>query len=55
MDGPDADGYYHTTLRLKPGLHEYKFVINGNNWPPDPDNPDQNGPYSNSVVRITAE
>lgn len=55
MNAADADGYYHTTVRLKPGLHEYKFVVNGNNWQPDPENPDVNGPYSNSVVRIVAE
>ena len=54
MEGPDAKGNYLATVRLKPGLHEYKFVINGNNWQPDPENPDTNGPFSNSVVRVQA-
>jgi peroxiredoxin len=54
MDAPGADGYYHTTLRLKPGQYEYKFVLNGNNWQPDPENPDLNGPFSNSFVRVRA-
>ena len=49
MDAPDADGYYFTTVRLKPGPYEYKFVINGNNWQSDPENPDTSGPYANSV------
>ena len=52
MDDPGADGYYYTTLRLKPGQHEYKFVVNGTNWLPDPENPDQTGPFTNSLVRI---
>jgi peroxiredoxin len=52
MDGPDADGCYRTTLRLKPGQYEYKFVVNGTNWLPDPENTDQTGPYTNSVVRV---
>jgi peroxiredoxin len=54
MTGPDADGYYRTAVRLQPGVHEYKFVINGTQWTHDPDNPDQNGPYTNSVVRVRA-
>jgi peroxiredoxin len=52
MDGPDDDGYYHATLRLAPGRHEYKFVINGKEWMSDPDNPDSSGAFSNSVVRV---
>lgn len=54
MEGPDDDGNYLATIRLKPGQHEYKFVINGNNWQSDPENPESNGPYSNSVVRVEA-
>jgi 1,4-alpha-glucan branching enzyme len=52
MDAPDAEGFYHTTLRLKLGQYEYKFVVNGTNWLPDPENPDQTGPFTNSVVRV---
>ena len=52
MSGPDAHGSYRTTIRLKPGIYEYKFVLNGDTWTHDPDNPDQNGPFTNSVVRV---
>jgi hypothetical protein len=52
MDGPDADGYYRTTMPLKTGQYEYKFVINGTEWTHDPENPDQTGPFTNSVVRV---
>jgi hypothetical protein len=45
-------GRYRTTLRLKPGQYEYKFVVNGTEWTHDPGNPDQNGPFSNSVVSV---
>ena len=52
MDPPADDGNYHTTLRLKPGQYEYKFVINGTDWQPDPENPDSSGPFGNSLVRV---
>lgn len=52
MDGPDDDGCYRTTLRLAPGRHEYKFVVNGKEWVPDPDNPDSSGAFANSVLRV---
>ncbi|HQU44433.1 MAG TPA: redoxin domain-containing protein [Pirellulales bacterium] len=50
MDGPDAEGRYTTTLVLKPGIHEYKYVIDGTRWRADPGNPNQNGFYHNSVL-----
>jgi mono/diheme cytochrome c family protein len=52
LTGPDEMGRYRTTLRLKPGQYEYKFVVNGTEWTHDPGNPDQNGPFSNSVVSV---
>jgi peroxiredoxin len=52
MNERDAEGYYRTTLRLKPGQYEYKFVINGTDWQTDPENPDDWGPYGNSLVRV---
>jgi hypothetical protein len=52
MDGPDGTGTYSTKLRLKAGSHEYKFVIDGKVWRPDPGNPDFAGEYANSVLRI---
>jgi thiol-disulfide isomerase/thioredoxin len=52
MDGPDKTGAYSTKLKLKAGVHEYKFVLDGNTWRADPGNPDVAGDYANSVLRI---
>ncbi|HEX5103260.1 MAG TPA: hypothetical protein VFV87_05590, partial [Pirellulaceae bacterium] len=52
MDGPDADGRYTTTLTLKPGSHEYKFVIDGKRWKSDPGNPHTAGYFRNSVLKV---
>lgn len=52
MDKRDVDGYYRTTLRLKPGQYEYKFVVNGTDWQSDPENPDESGPFGNSAIRV---
>jgi hypothetical protein len=54
LTGPDEHGCFRTTIRLKAGMYEYKFVLNGDTWTHDPDNPDQNGPFTNSVVRVRA-
>ena len=54
MDGPDKSGTYSTTLKLKAGVHEYKFVIDGKTWRADPGNPDFAGQYSNSVLKLAA-
>ena len=52
MSGPNDDGWFRTTIRLAAGQYEYKFVIDGTNWKHDPGNPNQNGPYSNGVIRV---
>jgi peroxiredoxin len=52
MGGPDAEGRFTTQLTLKPGLYEYKFVINGTSWRPDPGNPTQVGYFRNSQLRV---
>jgi peroxiredoxin/mono/diheme cytochrome c family protein len=52
MDGPDADGRYTSRLELKPGLHEYKFVLDGTRWRHDPGNARQAGYFHNSVVEV---
>ncbi len=52
MEGPDADGVYSTRLALKPGRHEYKFVIDGKIWRYDPANRAQAGFYRNSVLFV---
>jgi peroxiredoxin len=52
MDGPDADGRYTAKLTLKPGNHEYKFVIDGKQWRTDPGNPQTAGFFRNSVLKV---
>jgi peroxiredoxin len=52
MYGPDAKGRFSSTLVLKPGVHEYKYVIDGTRWRADPGNPNQNGFYRNSVLTL---
>lgn len=52
-----ADGVWSLTVRLAPGLHQYKFVVNGSDWHADPDNPAKlaNDPFGNSVVVVAAD
>lgn len=49
------DGVWKTTINLKPGKYEYKFVINHTDWIPDPENnekiADKYGGYS-SVIYV---
>jgi hypothetical protein len=52
MDGPDAAGRYTAKVTLKPGSHEYKFVIDGNRWRSDPGNPHHAGYFRNSVLKV---
>ncbi len=52
MDGPNDDGFYTTTLPLAAGRYEYKFVVNGTRWKPDPGNREQAGNYHNSLVVV---
>jgi hypothetical protein len=52
MDGPNAHGQFTTTLKLKPGRHEYKFVLEGKVWRQDPANPRQAGYFHNSVLLV---
>ena len=52
MKGPDADGFFNLTIRMKPGQYEYKSVINGEQWTHDPENPNRKGPFNNTVVRV---
>ena len=50
MQGPDAEGCYTTTISLPAGRHEYKFVVDGTKWLPDPGNAVEWGKNHNSVV-----
>jgi peroxiredoxin len=52
MDGPDADGKYTRTVVLPAGAHEYKFVVNGDQWRRDPNNSRKAGDYANSLIEV---
>jgi len=55
MNGPDAGGYWTASVELGSGKHLYKFVINSEQWRPDPENPDsEDDGHSgqNSVLRL---
>jgi hypothetical protein len=52
MHGPDRDGRFTLKLKLKPGVYEYRFLLDGRQWRSDPGNPTQVGYYRNSVLKI---
>jgi peroxiredoxin len=52
MTGPDADGFYVTTIPLATGRYEYKFVLDGKTWKQDPGNPTEANVYHNSVLLV---
>ena len=55
MDGPDPQGMFTTHLELAAGRHEYKYVLEGKRWRPDPGNPRQVGYFNNSVLVVVDE
>jgi 1,4-alpha-glucan branching enzyme len=57
MVDENGDGEWTLVYNLPPGVYEYKFVVDGTEWVPDPRNPEKvsdgfNG--ENSVVRVRA-
>jgi len=58
MTGPDKNRYWSVTVKLPAGRYQYKFVINGSVWIPDPENgqslPDNHG-GKNSVVIVSPD
>jgi peroxiredoxin len=52
MSGPDAQGNYATTVTLDSGSHEYKFLVDGDSFRHDPGNPEFNGFFHNSLIRL---
>lgn len=40
MSDTNGDGVYEATLRLKPGVYLYKFIVDGVEWIPDPHSED---------------
>jgi peroxiredoxin/mono/diheme cytochrome c family protein len=52
MTGPDAQNLFTTKVLLKAGQHEYKFLLEGKDWRPDPGNLIQTGAYHNSLLSL---
>lgn len=52
MRGPDAEGFYTTEINLAPGRYEYKFVVNGTDWRPDPGNRESTAEFGNSILTV---
>ncbi|HVW37908.1 MAG TPA: glycogen-binding domain-containing protein, partial [Pirellulales bacterium] len=52
MLGPDREGRFTLKLKLKPGVYEYRFLLDGRQWRSDPGNPTQVGYYRNSVLKV---
>lgn len=36
LQDPDGDGVWSATVPMKPGVHEYMFVVDGSTWVTDP-------------------
>ncbi len=53
-DDVAGDGVWTIIVPLKPGVYQYKFVVDGTAWYLDPSNPEtiQSGPYTNSLLRV---
>ncbi|MBQ7346283.1 MAG: type I pullulanase, partial [Oscillospiraceae bacterium] len=49
-----SSGVFSTTLTLQPGVHEYKFVVDGE-WVTDPGNGNVGGFDGNSVVVVSSD
>ncbi|NNE43045.1 MAG: hypothetical protein HKN12_02455, partial [Gemmatimonadetes bacterium] len=47
----ESDGTWSKVVRLGPGVHEYKFVVDGQ-WISDPDNPVTMGDFGNSAFTL---
>ena len=52
MDGPIGNGLFTTHIQLKEGSYEYKFVVDGKDWTPDPQNLYRVGKYDNSLLWV---
>ena len=52
MSDPDGDGTWETTLTLKPGEYEYRFLVDDMIWIKDPGNQHWAGEYSNSILQV---
>ncbi|MFH0792696.1 MAG: glycogen-binding domain-containing protein, partial [bacterium] len=48
----EEENWRVTLYDLTPGRYEYKFVVNGEEWMADPDNPEKNA-QGNSLIAVT--
>lgn len=52
MEGPDAKGQFTIRVTLEPGIYQYKFVVEGDEWIADPENIHHTGADDNSVLWV---
>ena len=52
MSDENGDGVWETTIQLKSGEYEYRFLIDGKIWIKDPENPFWAGEHSNSILWV---
>lgn len=54
MEDSDGDGIWTIVEPLDPGRYMYKFVVDGNTWVTDPNNPDtiNDGGFTNSLLVV---
>jgi pullulanase len=50
-----SDGVWSLTMTLEPGVHEYKFVVNGSSWKLDPMNGIVGGYDQNNIVEVPGD
>ncbi|MCK4658047.1 MAG: hypothetical protein KAV82_00865 [Phycisphaerae bacterium] len=55
MQGPDKGNTFATSLILGKGRFEYKFVLDGQRWTTDPDNPHKTPGYQNAILYLGIE
>ncbi len=48
------DGIWTVIIKLKTGVYQYKYVVDGTAWYLDPSNTEtvKSGPYTNSLLRV---
>jgi hypothetical protein len=52
MSGPDSKHVFSLHMQLREGSYEYKFVVNGKDWTPDPKNLYRIGTNNNSLLWV---
>jgi hypothetical protein len=52
LDGPDAEGYFTTTVVVPAGEFEYEYVHDGNKYRHGPANWRQTGYFDDSVLIV---